>query len=234
MHCGTHKPLASFPQNRYNSFQIERHGVMINKLLAKNLRRPSGFFGRLVGREMNRANRAMNRAAVHHLQPRADEQILEIGFGGGASLIPIAEHLREGCICGVDLSDDMIALASRKHPGLIEAGRIDLKKAPAEQLPFEEAHFDRALSVNTLYFWEDPDKVAGEVLRVLKPGGTFVLAFRPKDVMKRYKFIKHGFTLYADEEVFTLLQRAGFESIRFERGKDDRIGYVCAVAKKPL
>lgn len=206
---------------------------MLNKLLAKNLRQPSGFFGRLVGREMNRANRAMNRAAVHHLAPGADEQILEIGFGGGASLIPIAEHLGKGRIVGVDLSDEMIALASRKHPGLIESGRLELRKGGAEDLPCEDARFDRALTVNTLYFWSDPPRVAREILRVLRPGGTFVLAFRPKCAMERFAFTKHGFSIYADEEVYSLLQSAGFDSIRFERGDDDRMGYVCAIARKP-
>lgn len=51
--------------------------------------------------------------------------------------------------------------------------------------------------------------------------------------MERFAFTKHGFSIYADEEVYSLLQSAGFDSIRFERGDDDRMGYVCAIARKP-
>lgn len=206
---------------------------MLSKLMARNLRRPEGFFGTLVGSQMNRVNRRMSRAAVALLCASPDERILEIGFGGGASLVPIARCLRSGCIVGVDFSDTMHEQLARRHGKLIRSGRVSLLKGEAEDLPCEDASFDRALTLNTLYFWSDPARVAGEVLRVLRPGGVFVLGFRPKDAMLRLPFTRHGFTMYADEEVYSLLQRAGFGSIRFERGDDDSMGYVCAVARKP-
>ena len=206
---------------------------MLSKLLARNLRCPDGLFGAILGGQMNRANRAMNRAAVACLAPAPDDQVLEIGFGGGAGLKSIASHLQSGRIVGVDISETMRTLVSRRFGELISCGRVELLRGEAENLPCADGSFDRALTVNTLYFWRDPARVANEVMRVLRPGGTFLVAFRPKEVMQRFPFTRHGFSMYADEEVYTLLHEAGFSEIRFSRGDDDRVGYVCACARKP-
>jgi SAM-dependent methyltransferase len=45
-------------------------------------------------------------------------------------------------------------------------------------MPHADGTFDRVLSVNTIYFWEDPRADIRAVRRILKSGGRFVLVFR--------------------------------------------------------
>ena len=52
--------------------------------------------------------------------------------------------------------------------------------------------------------------------------------------MRRLPFTKHGFSIYETDEIEKLLGQAGFTGIRSERYEDGRLGYVCALAHKPL
>jgi len=52
---------------------------------------------------------------------------------------------------------------------------IQVHKATAEQLPFDNISFDFALMITTLCFVEDPGKTLSDVMRILKPEGNFIL-----------------------------------------------------------
>jgi ubiquinone/menaquinone biosynthesis C-methylase UbiE len=68
------------------------------------------------------------------------------------------------------------------------------------------------LCVHTIYFWEEPIKHLGEIVRVLKPGGRLVLGFRAKsDKSSTTDFPDTVYSFYSIEEVSTVLQLAGFE-----------------------
>ena len=86
---------------------------------------------------------------------------IEIGVGTGR----FASQL--GISLGVELSEAMASIARTRG--------IEVYQAHTEQLPFDTDHFDFALMVTTLCFVEDPGKALDEVLRILKPGGNFIL-----------------------------------------------------------
>lgn len=48
--------------------------------------------------------------------------------------------------------------------------------ASVEQMLFSADVFDKIITVESFYFWPDPLEDLGEVRRVLKPGGRFILA----------------------------------------------------------
>jgi ubiquinone/menaquinone biosynthesis C-methylase UbiE len=77
---------------------------------------------------------------------------------------------------GVDMSDTMVHEARENNRALIDEGRVKLRLATVDRLPFPNAAFDRALIVNTIYFW--PDQLSGlaESRRVLRDDGFLVLA----------------------------------------------------------
>ncbi|NLO28844.1 MAG: class I SAM-dependent methyltransferase [Actinobacteria bacterium] len=62
----------------------------------------------------------------------------------------------DGLIAGVDYSPDMVTLCSRRFAGPISAGRVQLHCSTAESLPFGDACFNKASTVNTIYFWDEP------------------------------------------------------------------------------
>jgi SAM-dependent methyltransferase len=76
-----------------------------------------------------------------------------------------------GCeVTGIDLGMDQLQWANRSLP---EAAKLRLTLANAKRLPFRDASFDRAISVEMMehVFRPDRDAVFAEIARVVKPGG---------------------------------------------------------------
>ena len=104
-----------------------------------------------------------NRLMVEMLHPRFGERLLDIGCGAGASLMPF---LGKGIqLTGVDPSPYMLDIAKKKV-----GHRVDLHRAHAEDLPFEDNSFDYATLCLSLEFVDDPRKALGEACRVAKDG----------------------------------------------------------------
>ena len=81
-------------------------------------------------------------------------------------------------MAGIDHSGQMVGMAERANARLVAQGRVDVRLGDSSALPWRDRSFDKAFSVNTLYFWKNPCGDLGELLRVLKPGGRLVVGFR--------------------------------------------------------
>ncbi len=194
---------------------------MAAQFLAKQLSNPSGLFGRLVlGPLWNRRNSALNDAALERLALRPEDRVLEVGFGGGYLLGRMAGALTAGRLAGIDISPAMVSLGQKRYRALLEAGRLELACAPAESLPFSPAHFTKAVSVNSIFYWSDPEQAFRELARVLQPGGLLVLCFTCRESMQDKEFARHGVALYELEQVKTMLEGAGFCQVEAPRLAD--------------
>lgn len=129
---------------------------MILRHIANQFRQPTGALGHLWGAAMNRGNARMIAGTVEALDVQPKHQVLEIGFGGGASLDLLLKLTSEGHVAGTELSEILLAQARRRFADAIHHRRLDLVFAPVEMLPFENARFDRVCTINTIYFWTDP------------------------------------------------------------------------------
>ena len=67
-------------------------------------------------------------------------------------------------------------LEEGKERARAEGVRIDFREGDAEDLPFQDGSFDVVLSTLGAMFAPDQERVAGELLRVLKPGGKIGMA----------------------------------------------------------
>ena len=93
-------------------------------------------------------------------------EVLEVGCGTGADLLQFAKH---GAIAtGVDLTERHLDLARRRVGSLATVLKADMR-----QLPFENGTFDYVYSHGVIHHSDEPEKVAREILRVLRPGGRF-------------------------------------------------------------
>ena len=204
--------------------------MSIAKFIARQLRQPSGFFGRyIMVHFLNRINVSLNNVALETLRLDPLDQVLEIGFGGGDLIARMSRILCGGHITGLDYSQSAVDVCTKRFSSLIHAGIIDLHCGNVAELPFNPDTFTKACTVNTIYFWPDPLTAFHQIYRVLKEGGNLVVCFSPRAFMEtRGKVIHHGFTLYNPEEVTALLTKAGFRNVQLILG-NNRLGECAAV-----
>jgi ubiquinone/menaquinone biosynthesis C-methylase UbiE len=102
------------------------------------------------------------------LQSDLAGRVLEIGAGTGASFPYYPDAAQ---VIATEPDPHMFRRAQRRLSGLARSN-IELRRAAAGDLPFEDGAFDHALS--SLVLCSVPDQAASlaEVRRVLKPGGT--------------------------------------------------------------
>ena len=191
--------------------------------LAKQLGRPEGIRGRVLGRGLNRGNRSAVTAAVKATELQAGQVGADVGFGGGLGLQLLLDAVGPaGHVHGVELSDTMLAAAQRRHRADVQAGRMTLVPGVLEQLPLQHASVDGLVTVNTLYFVEDVAAVFRELARVLRPSGRAVIGVGDPAAMARMPMTQHGFRLRSPEELTAGLAEAGL-GVRHERlGHDGR------------
>jgi ubiquinone/menaquinone biosynthesis C-methylase UbiE len=112
-------------------------------------------------------------ALLEHQGGARSARLLDIACGTGAFLREVKRNHPRLAVTGIDLSMPYLAVARRR---LDAWSRVTLAEANAEALPFADASMD---IVSCIYlFHELPHRarqaVAGEIRRVLKPGGTLI------------------------------------------------------------
>ena len=202
------------------------------RFLSKQLARPTGWFGRFfMARWLEKANVGMNALTIEGLALKADDRILEVGFGSGYLLARVLAEDSCAFAAGVELSRDMVTLGRRRFRGFIGSGKADIVHGDIEHLPFADGEFTKLCTVNTLYFWSDPATALTECRRVLKPGGRIALCFNAKADLAAFLGDTTGFTLYELHEVEALLSGAGFGQISVDTGHDPKQGvFYCVTA----
>jgi arsenite methyltransferase len=102
---------------------------------------------------------------------RPGERVIDVGTGPALLAAEMAAEVGPGgLVCGIDVSEPMLALARRRaaRPG---SAPIQLRHAGAEQLPYAAASFDVAVSTQVLEYVGNVPGTLAELHRVLRPGG---------------------------------------------------------------
>ncbi len=185
-------------------------------VLARQLAKPEGEIGRAVGEYMSQHNAALSAAAWKRLDLRPRDRVLEVGFGNGKLITALVALEPDLAYTGIDISETMLAEAQAFDRALLESRRIDLRLASVEALPFADGAFDRAVSVNTLYFVAAPERALAELHRVLRPEGVLVVAGLTPESAAELPITKHGFRVYDRERLEAMHRRAGFRAMDLE------------------
>ena len=110
-----------------------------------------------------------NPTAVAEL--RAGETVLDLGSGGGIDVLLSARRVGPtGRAIGVDMTDEMLALA-RRNAAEAGATNVEFRKGTIEALPVADASVDVVISNCVINLASDKHAVFAEIARVLKPGG---------------------------------------------------------------
>jgi SAM-dependent methyltransferase len=136
---------------------------------------PSGWLGRLAGRFMLWTNKQDDVVGVIGVQP--GEDVLEVGYGPGGLIRLLAQRTEAASIRGVDPSPEMRDQARWHNRSAVRTGRVRLDLGTADRTGLPDASVDRVVSVNNVAIWPDLEAAVGELHRVVRPGGTVVIAW---------------------------------------------------------
>jgi SAM-dependent methyltransferase len=151
--------------------------------------------------------------------------LLDIGCGTG--LFVERYRCRGGRAVGLDLSPRMVERAVDRCPA------ADWTVGTADALPFSDNTFDAVSSLLAFSYFQHPERMLAEVLRVLRPGGRFSLctlgrnfftaglpAIHTLGELTRVRQVgmgDFGERYYSEDQMADLLGRAGFTDIRVSR-----------------
>ena len=182
-----------------------------SKLIARQLRQPSGNKAEKFGFLMNKANEKLYKNIIELIELQDGENILEIGFGNGRFFNKLFKKNKNIKVAGVDYSEPMVKTARDYNEELIDENKLELFYCSSNAMPFESNTFDKIFCINLIYFWENPYENLLEIYRVLKPGGRFYTCFRVKDCLSKLPYTKYWDRLYDNEEWKNILIKSNFE-----------------------
>jgi len=182
----------------------------ITKYIAEQFGKPTGIGGTIATFIMNRLNQIQYKSVVSNLNCSKKDRVLDIGFGNGY-LINLLAKKNEGNFYGIEISDDMLKAGCKRNSELIKQKKIHLTKGNVMDIPYENSFFDKAYTVNTVYFWKDLDKSLSEIKRVLKPNGLFINAIYSKQWLDNINYTQYGFLKYTPKELEEAALRNGLK-----------------------
>ena len=127
---------------------------------------------------------------VKQQQPKT---VLDIATGTGDLAINLAETSAEK-IVGLDISPGMLNVGKEKVKAKQLDNRIDMIIGDSENMPFEDNTFDAITVAFGVRNFETLENGLKDILRVLKPGGTFVIL--ETSVPTKFPF-KQGYKVYS-------------------------------------
>jgi ubiquinone/menaquinone biosynthesis C-methylase UbiE len=202
----------------------------------RQVRKPSGLLGKRVVRAMNHSHATMTDWALQQVAVPKNAAVLDVGCGGGRTVASLAALAPEGKVFGLDYSAASVAVSRDTNAGEIETGQVQIEQGSVAALPFADRTFDIVTAVETHYYWPDLPANIREVLRVLKPGGTFVLVaetYRGGPLRLLYEIVMPLLraAFLSDAEHRDLITHAGFDEVAIKHmpGKN----WICAAGRRP-
>ncbi len=152
---------------------------------------------------------ATSRWATHLIAlaaPARGERVLDVGCGTGIVARTVAPLVGEhGSVAGIDINDDMLAIARRVAATTRPA--IDWRQGDAATLPFPDGNVDVVFCQYAMAFFPDPAAALREMRRVLVSDGRLALMVgRPVEQNRVYGLIAEGMARHAGPQAGVMMR----------------------------
>jgi SAM-dependent methyltransferase len=125
-----------------------------------------GVAGEAYDRFMGRYSAELARPFADFAGVGTDMFVLDVGCGPGAFTSAVLERVGAGRVCAIDPTPGFVEACRARHRG------VDVRRASAERIPFEDGRFDCAAAQLVFHFVHDPLAAVAEMTRVVRPGGV--------------------------------------------------------------
>ena len=184
--------------------------------IASQLKHPTGEKGIEMGNMMNETNINMTRHSIQNLQIEHGNKILELGHGNAGHVEFIFEQAENIKYYGLEMSELMFQEARQINRNYVSQKQAFFSIYDGNTIPFEDDSFNKVFTVNTIYFWQKPEKLLSEIYRVLESKGILCITFAEESFMKQLPFTQFEFELYSTEKVEKLIEKSFFKIINKE------------------
>ncbi len=186
------------------------------KAFVSQTRKPEGLLGKMMLSGMNSGHAKLADWGFSFLPDMVPESAVDLGCGGGRNVGELLIKYPKVHVTGIDHSDLSVEKAREYNKVSIAEGRCIIQQGDVSELLLPAEAFDLATAFETIYFWPGLEKCFAQVLRVLKPGGIFMICNEsdgtdPAGV--KYEKIIDGMKSYTAEEIEAAVKAAGFSEV---------------------
>jgi SAM-dependent methyltransferase len=152
-----------------------------------------------------RGRRSVLERVIDDLRLPPDPRILDAGCGSGRNMVDLVRH---GTVTGIELSDTSVSLARERGAGeVIEGSVLDM--------PFADASFELAVSLDVIEHLEDDLTALRELRRVVAPGGALLLTVPAYQwLWSGHDEINHHHRRYTRNSLQRIGEQAGWRQVR--------------------
>src|SRR5271165_3711122 len=177
------------------------------------------------GEEMEAHHISITEQTLAMMDLKPGERVLDLGCGTGWTSRLMAKAVangdKPGQVVGLDVADEMIR---RARAASTEYDNLMFVLGSALEIPWEENHFDKVLSVESFYYYADQERALAELFRVLAPKGELYILinlYRDNHYSLRWvEELKIPVQVRSEQEYIEMLQHHTYEEVRAVRVPD--------------
>lgn len=175
------------------------------------------------GEEMREEHLDIAQKMIAQMSFAPDDKILDVGCGAGWLAGLLVDKVPRGQFVGMDVADEMVGRARKAYAERINVMFI---VASVDDIPWDDNFFNKAISVESAYYWPDLAQGVREIFRVLQSGGmVWILVNLYKENVYAHSWAEKlavPVHILSGEEWCGLLAQAGFVEPRHGRIVDER------------
>ena len=180
-------------------------------------KKPEGFLGKVMVSGMNSGHAKMADMGFSPLPAVSPSRVVDLGCGGGRNAGELLRRYPGAQVTAIDYSEVSVEKAREYNRQAIGAGRCTVEQGDVSALTLPSESFDLATAFETVYFWPGLERCFGQVARILKKGGTFMICNESDGTDAagiKYEKIIEGMKSHTVETIGKALTKAGFSEVR--------------------